>query len=95
MNNIAMFYNSHSLHSYHGYKKLNDYKSEMMKFKKSCLMWCLNLVDQESCTRQNIRLSFLDYNDGNCKLTLNLSAVCYTPSLISINIFGVLFKCRF
>jgi transposase InsO family protein len=34
LNYIAMFYNSHRLHSYLGYKSPNDYESEMMKLKK-------------------------------------------------------------
>lgn len=35
LNYIAMFYNSHRLHSYLGYKSPNDYESEMMKLKKA------------------------------------------------------------
>ena len=31
LNYIAMFYNSHRLHSYLGYKSPNNYESEMMK----------------------------------------------------------------
>lgn len=34
LNYIAMFYNSHRLHSYLGYKSPNDYEREMMKLKK-------------------------------------------------------------
>jgi len=34
LNYIAMFYNSHRLHSYLGYKSPNDYEREMIKFKK-------------------------------------------------------------
>ncbi len=32
LNYITMFYNSHRLNSYPGYKSPNDYESEMMKF---------------------------------------------------------------
>ena len=35
LNYIAMFYNSHRLHSYLDYKSRNDYESEMMKLKKA------------------------------------------------------------
>lgn len=35
LNYIAMFYNSHRLHSYLGYKSPNDYESEMMKLKNA------------------------------------------------------------
>ena len=35
LNYIAMFYNSHRLHSYLGYKSPNDYESEMMILKKA------------------------------------------------------------
>ncbi|OUS30842.1 transposase [Thalassotalea sp. 42_200_T64] len=34
LNYIAMFYNSHRLHSYLGYKSPNDYESEIMKLQK-------------------------------------------------------------
>jgi len=34
LNYIAMFYNSHRLHSYLSYKSPNDYEREMMKLKK-------------------------------------------------------------
>ena len=34
LNYITMFYNSHRLHSYLGYKSPNNYESEMMNLKK-------------------------------------------------------------
>ncbi len=34
LNYMTMFYNSHRLHSYLGYKSPNDYESEMIKLKK-------------------------------------------------------------